>query len=99
MPVAPVSTQLARSELAGVRVPTMIVYGERDTGLGTGSSRALAAIPTSTQPQVRGSSVLYTYICKHCLCCQILPGASHPAYLDQPELWHQLLHNFIFNLP
>jgi len=80
VPVAPVSTQLARAELPGVRVPTMIVYGERDTGLGTGSSRDLAAIPTSTQPQ-------------------ILPGAGHPAYLDQPDLWHQLLYNFISNLP
>ena len=60
VPVAPVSTQLVRAELAGVRVPTMIVYGERDTGLGTASSRDLATIPTSTQPQVRGSSVLYT---------------------------------------
>ena len=100
--MAPVSTQLARAELAGVRVPTMIVYGERDTGLGTGSSRDLAIIPTSTQPQVRGSSILYTYTLntyEHCLCCQILPGAGHPAYLDQPDLWHQLLHNFISNLP
>ena len=26
---------------------------------------------------------------------QILPGAKHPAYLDQPQLWHQLLYNFI----
>lgn len=26
---------------------------------------------------------------------QILPGAKHPAYLDQPDLWHQLLYNFI----
>ena len=99
VPVAPVSTQLARAELPGVTVPTMIVYGERDTGLGTGSSRDLAAIPTSTQPQVRGSSIIYTYLSEYCLCCQILPGAGHPAYLDQPELWHQLLHNFISNLP
>ena len=26
---------------------------------------------------------------------QELPGAGHPAYLDQPMLWHQLLHNFL----
>jgi len=26
---------------------------------------------------------------------QVLPGAKHPAYLDQPNLWHQLLYNFI----
>ena len=26
---------------------------------------------------------------------QVLPGAKHPAYLDQPDLWHKLLINFI----
>ena len=26
---------------------------------------------------------------------QVLPGAKHPAYLDQPQLWHQLLFNFL----
>jgi len=30
---------------------------------------------------------------------QVLPRAKHPAYLDQPELWHQLLYNFISALP
>jgi len=30
---------------------------------------------------------------------QVLPRARHPAYLDQPELWHQLLYNFISALP
>jgi len=30
---------------------------------------------------------------------QVLPGAKHPAYLDQPDLWHQLLFNFISLLP
>jgi len=30
---------------------------------------------------------------------QVLPGAKHPAYLDQPDLWHQLLFNFISALP
>lgn len=30
---------------------------------------------------------------------QVLPGAKHPAYLDQPDLWHQLLFNFIAALP
>ena len=29
---------------------------------------------------------------------QVLPGAKHPAYLDQPQLWHQLLFNFISEL-
>jgi len=26
---------------------------------------------------------------------QVLPKAKHPAYLDQPDLWHKLLYNFI----
>ena len=26
---------------------------------------------------------------------QVLPGAKHPAYLDQPDLWHKLLINFV----
>lgn len=26
---------------------------------------------------------------------QVLPGAGHPAYLDQPRLWHKLLLNFL----
>ena len=29
---------------------------------------------------------------------KVLPGAGHPAYLDAPELWHTLLHNFINNI-
>ena len=29
---------------------------------------------------------------------QELPGAGHPAYLDQPRLWHQLLHNFLVTI-
>jgi hypothetical protein len=24
-----------------------------------------------------------------------LPDTRHPAYLDQPELWHKLLYNFL----
>ncbi|KAG8197174.1 hypothetical protein JTE90_011332 [Oedothorax gibbosus] len=27
--------------------------------------------------------------------CQEIPNGSHPAYLDNPELWHQLLYNFL----
>eukprot|EP00092_Neocalanus_flemingeri_P014813 GFUD01015989.1.p1 GENE.GFUD01015989.1~~GFUD01015989.1.p1 ORF type:complete len:254 (+),score=79.30 GFUD01015989.1:27-764(+) len=29
---------------------------------------------------------------------QELPNAGHPAYLDKPDLWHQLLLNFLDNL-
>ena len=91
VPVAPVSTRDGRDFFPSLDLPTMIVYGELDTGLGLSSSKDLQLIPTSTKPQV-------------------LPGARHPAYLDQvtpqsgscphisvfqPQLWHQLLANFI----
>ena len=59
-----------------MKIPTMIVFGEKDTGLGTSSYRDLKEIATSTKPQ-------------------ILKNARHPAYLDQPEEWHMLLHNFL----
>lgn len=29
---------------------------------------------------------------------QILPGARHPAYLDKPEMFHQLLYNLFLTL-
>ena len=64
MPVAPVSTGEGRDFFPSLDIPTMIVYGELDTGLGPRSSEDLQLIPTSTRPQV-------------------LPGAKHPAYLDQ----------------
>jgi len=77
VPVAPVSTNSAGDDFyRNLSVPTMIVFGERDTGLGHQSRDNLVKIPTSTQPQV-------------------LPGAGHPAYLDQPVLWHTLLFNFL----
>ena len=28
----------------------------------------------------------------------VIPKGGHPAYLNAPELWHQLLHNFIVGL-
>ena len=34
VPVAPVSTSQGRAVFPNLRLPTMIVYGERDTGLG-----------------------------------------------------------------
>ena len=34
VPVAPVSTSQGRAVFPDLRLPTMIVYGERDTGLG-----------------------------------------------------------------
>ncbi|XP_015907734.2 putative protein-lysine deacylase ABHD14B [Parasteatoda tepidariorum] len=30
--------------------------------------------------------------------CQEIPNGRHPAYLDNPNLWHQLLYNFLLKL-
>ncbi|GIX88755.1 hypothetical protein CEXT_475091 [Caerostris extrusa] len=30
--------------------------------------------------------------------CQEIPNGRHPAYLDNPNLWHQLLYNFLGSL-
>lgn len=79
VPVAPVSTSQGRAVFPDLSLPTMIVFGERDTGLGHRSRDDLSLLPSATQPQV-------------------LPGAGHPAYLDQPQLWHKLLHNFLVTL-
>ena len=51
VPVAPVGTGRFSSAFPSIRVPTMIVYGEKDTGLGTESLANLMNIPTATQPQ------------------------------------------------
>ena len=77
IPVAPVGTgSYQESFYKSVQVPTMIVYGSKDSGLGVTSAKHLKQIPTSTDPQ-------------------ILENARHPAYLDQPEVWHQLIFNFM----
>ena len=57
------------------QVPTLIIYGEKDTGLGHASRDDLSNIPTSQAVE--------------------LPEARHPAYLDQPDMFHTLLYNFI----
>ena len=94
VPVAPVDTSQGRAFFPSLTLPTMIVYGERDTGLGAGSAKDLALIPTSTRPQVPPIMPLLMPSQNH-QCLQVLPGAKHPAYLDQPDLWHKLLLNFL----
>jgi len=53
VPVAPVQTSNYKDFFARkMKVPTMIVYGERDTGLGTSSYNDLKNIQMSTKPQI-----------------------------------------------
>ncbi|KAK3870406.1 hypothetical protein Pcinc_024364 [Petrolisthes cinctipes] len=75
VPVAPVGTGSLVSMASEVKVPTLIIYGEKDKGLGHASRDDLSKIPTSQAVE--------------------LAGAKHPAYLDQPHLFHTLLYNFI----
>lgn len=76
VPVAPVGTSSVTVDVASkLTVPTLIIYGEKDHGLGHRSRDDLLNIPTSQ--------------------AVVLPNAGHPAYLDQPELFHKLLYNFI----
>lgn len=53
VPVAPVQTSNYAEFFSNeMQIPTMIVYGEKDTGLGTQSYKYLKTIKTSTKPQV-----------------------------------------------
>jgi len=80
IPVAPVATSsYSKSFYESLHVPTMIVYGDKDLGLGLSSAKHLSDIPAATTPQ-------------------ILSDSRHPAYLDQPEVWHQLIYNFMRHL-
>lgn len=79
VPVAPTGTdKLSPIKARSIRVPTAIIYGSRDRGLGESSLKALSQIKTAT--------------------VGVIPNASHAAYLDNPELWHLMLHNFAKNL-
>ncbi|XP_053629167.1 putative protein-lysine deacylase ABHD14B isoform X2 [Cherax quadricarinatus] len=75
VPVAPVSTSLIVPDASKLSVPTLIISGEKDQGLGHTSRDDLLNIPSSQHVEI--------------------PGAKHPAYLDDPILFHTLLYNFI----
>jgi len=80
IPVAPVDTnKYADFLIDGLLVPTLVVYGEKDRGLGEKGAAQLTKAIKATEPFV-------------------LKGAGHPAYLDQPDKWHQILLNFLKHL-
>ena len=58
-----------------LQVPTLIIRGSNDLGLGISAEKDLKEIPSSQ--------------------IAVLPDAGHPAYLNQPSLFHQLLYNFL----
>ena len=55
--VAPVATaSYSKSFYESLNVPTMIVYGDKDLGLGLTSAKHLSDIPTATAPQILADS-------------------------------------------
>ncbi|XP_039255804.2 putative protein-lysine deacylase ABHD14B [Styela clava] len=78
VPVAPVSTGSYINQYSSVRVPTLIVYGDRDATLGTTSFKHLSGIPNHTVLKI--------------------PNAGHACYLDQPDVWHNNLRDFLNTL-
>ena len=55
--VAPVATaSYSKSFYESLNVPTMIVYGDKDVGLGLSSAKHLSDIPTATAPQILANS-------------------------------------------
>ena len=57
VPVAPgYANKIPREEYESVSVPTLIIVGEKDTGLGRTSSKLLSQIPSASQVQVGGFS-------------------------------------------
>ncbi|XP_045601933.1 putative protein-lysine deacylase ABHD14B [Procambarus clarkii] len=75
VPVAPVGTNKIVDRAPELKIPTLIIYGEKDQKLGHTSRNDLLNIPSSQHVEI--------------------PGARHPAYLDNPDLFHTLLYNFI----
>ena len=54
VPVAPVTAdRVSPSAYAAVTVPTLVIYGDKDTGLGRTAAKHLQQIPTASKPQVR----------------------------------------------
>ncbi|XP_062977194.1 uncharacterized protein LOC134395114 [Elgaria multicarinata webbii] len=57
VPIAPVSTKdFTTQQYQQVKTPTLIIYGERDTGLGTESLQSLQQIPKSRVVMLPGAS-------------------------------------------
>jgi abhydrolase domain-containing protein 14 len=74
--VAPAGIDYYESELGKIRVPTLIVWGEKD-------SMVPLAMGERMRNSIDGSRLI------------VLKGASHPAYLDRPEEFHQALIDFL----
>ena len=64
---------------SSVKIPTLIIRGEKDDVMDETSSKKLEEIPTSTK-------------------IQSFSGGSHACYLDDQDLWHKMVFNFLSKL-
>ncbi|XP_076436618.1 putative protein-lysine deacylase ABHD14B isoform X2 [Babylonia areolata] len=78
IPVAPVMTGSFLQNYSASQIPTLIVYGSKDSSLGFTSHDHLKKLPNSE--------------------VAIIPDAGHACYMDRPELFHHLLHDFLSKL-
>lgn len=65
-----------RERIKTIRVPTLIVWGEKDHIAPISNAEFL-------NREITGSKLL------------VIPGAKHPAYLDNPEMFHDALLEFL----
>lgn len=65
-----------QSELHTIKVPTLILWGEKDT-------ISPLSLGEQLKSRIEGSRMV------------VLPGASHPCYLDRPDEFHQALLEFL----
>ena len=79
IPIAPVGAVEYAKKLKPSAIPTLVIWGEKDTLMPAAQASILAA-------SFDDAKVL------------TLPGARHPAYLDQPEKFHQAVLEFIADL-
>jgi abhydrolase domain-containing protein 14 len=76
VPVAPAGAVEYAGRLRGSPVPTLVVWGERDSVFPSSQARPLADAFVDARVLV-------------------LQGAKHPAYLDQPDIFHRELLEFV----
>ncbi len=65
-----------RERIKTIRVPTLIVWGEKDHIAPISNAEFL-------NREITGSKLL------------VIPGGKHPAYLDNPEMFHDALLEFL----
>jgi abhydrolase domain-containing protein 14 len=75
VPVAPVAIGTWKGELAGSKVPALLLWGSADRIVPVAQAEALRAAFADAR-------------------LEVLEGAGHPCYLDQPERFHELLVAF-----